>query len=288
MTSDHPAWLTGAIDFHVHAAPSLVERAQPDLELGRDAIEAQMRGIVIKSHAFPTIDRIASVNRALDAPILHGGITLNGPVGGLNVDAVQAALELGAAVVWLPTVWAANHARRLRRAGQDRFLGIRLPRPEEMITVSDGEEVRTQVKAIIGLAAEHGATVATGHVSPREIEAVVRACRNVGVTPLVNHPFFPVTDLSIEQQVALAEQGAVMEYCAFAIDDTPDHSIPAVRDAIEQVGPDQAVLATDYGQRSNPAVPGLSDFAEAVFEAGLPRSTVRTCLTETPGRLLAQ
>ncbi|WIV66396.1 DUF6282 family protein [Natrialbaceae archaeon AArc-T1-2] len=289
MTADGAGtrdWLEDAIDVHVHTAPDLVERAQDDLALARDALAAGMDGVVVKSHVLPTADRVAAVNRAVGEDVLAGGIALNGTVGGINPDAVETALELGAAIVWLPTLWAANHASRARAAGETHFVGQRVPSADEELVVARDGEVVPEMRAVIDLVAEYDAVVATGHVSPAEIEAVVDACVDAGATPMINHPFFRVTDLSIDRQADLADSGAVMEYCAYAIESTPGHTVERVAEAIERLGPDSCVLATDYGQADNPAVPGLASFGQAVYEGGVPESTVRTCLTETPSELL--
>lgn len=285
--SETPAsWLEGAIDVHVHTAPDLVDRAQDDVALAREARADGVSNVVVKSHTLPTVSRVAGVNRAIGEPVLSGGITLNGTVGGINPDAVEAALELGAAIVWLPTLWAANHAERIRDAGETHFVGQRVPDEDEELVVARNGRVTPMTRTVIDLVAEYNAVLATGHISPAEIEAVVDACAEAGVTPLVNHPFFHVTDLPIARQVDLARCGAVMEYCAYAIESTPEHTVERVARALEQIGPERCVLATDYGQAHNPPVPGLADFAEAVHEAGVPADDVRRCLTKTPGRLL--
>ncbi|MDQ2052226.1 DUF6282 family protein [Natronolimnohabitans sp. A-GB9] len=283
MTRD---WLEGAIDCHVHTAPAMVDREQADAALARDALEAGMAGVVVKSHVVPTVGRVDAVNDAVGERVLYGGITLNGSVGGLNLEAVETALELGAAIVWLPTTWARNHASRARAAGESTFVGQRVPTAEEDLIVAEDGEVTPPTRRIIELVAEHDAVIATGHVSPAEIEAVVDASASAGATCLINHPFFRVTDLSIDTQAALAERGAIMEYCAYAIESTPGHTAADVADALERLGPDHCVLATDYGQAGNPAVPGLGDYAQAVVDAGASVESVTQSLTATPASLL--
>ncbi|WP_265110701.1 amidohydrolase [Halosolutus halophilus] len=278
--------LYGAIDCHVHTAPDLVERYQTDLALAREAIQAGMRGVVVKSHVLPTVGRVDQVNEALGATVLHGGVALNGTVGGLNPDAVETALELGARIVWLPTAWAANHASQARAAGRSRFVGQRVPGSDEEIRVARDGEVTEATQRVVNLVAEHDATLGTGHASPEEIDAVVEACDAAGVRCLVNHPCFRLVDLPLERQVALAERGAVMEYCAYAVESTPDHSVDRLARAVNRIGPERCLLATDYGQAENAAVSGLATFAREVQEAGVPREAVRTMLTETPARVL--
>ncbi len=280
------ALLSGAVDVHVHTAPDLVDRYQTDVELAREAFEAGMRGVVVKSHVVPTVGRVDLVNEAVGENVLHGGIALNGSVGGVNPDAVEVALDLGADVVWLPTAWSANHAGQARAAGVERFVGQRVPGPDEELHVTTDGHLTPETRRVVELVADHDAVLGTGHVTPDRIEAVVNAAADAGARVLVNHPFFRVVDLSVERQVSLAERGAVMEYCAYAVQSTDGHTVDRVADAVERVGPENALLATDFGQATNPPVPGLAQFASAVLEAGCSRKTVRHLLTETPARLL--
>lgn len=276
----------GAVDVHVHTAPDLVERYQSDVELGRAARAADMAGIVVKSHVLPTVGRVDLVNEVLCEDVLYGGVALNGGVGGLNVDAARTALELGARIVWLPTAWSANHASQARAAGVDRFVGQRVPGPDEELPVARDGEVTARTQRIVDLVAEYDAALGTGHASPAAIDAVVDACADAGVTPLVNHPCFGVVDVPIDQQVSLAERGAVMEYCAYSVRSTDGHTVERVVEAVERVGAEHCLLATDFGQADNPPVPGLAAFLEGVVEAGLSRDTANRLVTDTPSRVL--
>lgn len=283
-----PAWdlLERALDLHVHTAPDLIARYGTDLEIARDARNAGMAGVVVKSHVVPTVTRAAVANEAIGEDVLYGGVALNGSVGGLNPDAVEIALDLGAEIVWLPTAWSANHASQARAAGEERFVGQRVPGPDEEISVVSGGSLVPEVERIVGLVEEADAVLATGHVGADATEAVVEACADAGVGCLVNHPFFRVVDLPIETQVGLAERGAIMEYCAYSVESTEGHDVDRVARAIDRVGPEHAVLATDFGQASNPPVEGLARFAGALLEAGLSVATVRTLLAETPRGVL--
>ncbi|WP_433629297.1 DUF6282 family protein [Halomicrococcus sp. NG-SE-24] len=278
--------LAGAVDLHVHTAPDLVDRFESDVDLARDAREAGMRGVVVKSHVVPTAGRVDLVNEAVGDDVLYGGIACNGTVGGLNRDAVETALELGAEIVWLPTAWSANHASQAREAGVDRFVGQRVPDADEDIPVAVDGEVTAATRTIIELVAEYDAVVGTGHASPAEVETVAAACADADTACLVNHPCFRVVDVSLDRQERLADLGAVMEYCAYSIQGTEGHTVDRVAEAIERVGAENAVLATDYGQAENPSVPGLRAFAEDVVDAGVSRKMVRRCLAETPADLL--
>lgn len=276
----------GAIDVHVHTAPDLIDRYESDLQLAHEAVRADMDAIVVKSHVVPTAGRVDLVNEAIGTDVLYGGIALNGTVGGLNRDAVETALKLGGKVVWLPTAWSRNHASAAREAGESRFVGQRVPDATEEISVVRDGAVTPPTREIIELAKEYDATIGTGHVSPRAADAIVDACNAIGVTCLVNHPFFRVVDVPLDRQVAMAEKGAIMEYCAYSAQSTPGHSVARVAEAIDRIGPENCLLATDFGQASNPPVPGLASFFESVVEAGVDREVAAKTVTETPARVL--
>lgn len=278
--------LEGAVDVHVHTAPDLVERFQHDVALAHRVREAGMRGAVVKSHVVPTAGRVELANEAVGERVLYGGVALNGSVGGVNPDAAEVALDLGAKAVWLPTAWSHNHASQARAAGVERFVGQRVPDAEEDLHVTEDGELTPTTRRVVDLVAEHDAVLGTGHVAPAAIEAVVDACADAGARCLVNHPFFRVLDLPVEQQAALADRGAVMEFCGYAVQSTEGHTVERVARAVERIGADRCLLATDFGQASNPPVEGLASFASALVDAGLSRETVRELVAETPADLL--
>ena len=106
--------LNGVIDMHVHTAPDICQRTYNDLELTAAAVHAGARAIVIKGHHCSTVARAALCNAynrtAFDSNsfVMYGGLVLNYETGGLNPKAVQTALEMGAKIIWLPTVDAEN------------------------------------------------------------------------------------------------------------------------------------------------------------------------------------
>lgn len=280
------ALLEGAVDVHVHTAPDLVERFQSDVALAHAVQDAGMRGAVVKSHVVPTAGRVDLANEALGEQVLYGGVALNGSVGGVNPDAAEVALDLGARFVWLPTAWSHNHASQARDADVERFVGQRVPDADEELHVADDGDLTPETQRVVDLVADHDAVLGTGHVHPDAIETVVDACADAGARCLVNHPFFRVLDLSVERQAALADRGAVMEFCGYAVQSTEGHTVERVAAAVERLGPENCLVATDFGQASNPPVEGLARFASALVDAGLDRETVRQLLCETPADVL--
>ena len=200
--------LNGVIDMHVHAAPDVCQRTYNDLELTAAAVRAGARAIVIKGHHCSTVARAALCNAynrmAFDsnAFVMYGGLALNYEAGGLNPKAVQTALEMGAKVIWLPTVDAENDCRKHGRSG-----GIRM-------TDSRGV-LLPELRRIFMLIKDYDAVLATGHISPEEIRCVIDSARNVGVQKIViTHPEYWVVDMSLEMQKELiSDYNVVLERC---------------------------------------------------------------------------
>jgi len=93
------------------------------------------------------------------------------------------------------------------------------------------------------------------------------------LTCLVNYPFFRVVNIPIERQADLADRGAIMEFCAYAVQSTDGHSVERVAEAVERIGPENCLLATDFGQADNPSVDGLAAFYEGIVEGGIDEGT---------------
>ncbi|MBR0257950.1 MAG: hypothetical protein IJQ58_09460, partial [Synergistaceae bacterium] len=160
--------LKGIIDMHIHSAPDIRQRKLDDLELMEAAVERGVRAIVIKSHHVPTMDRAALVNKIVSEKYgdatdfqMFGGLALNQSVGGLNPYAVEAALKLGAKIIWLPTNTAENHRRK---SGKDGGVAV----------VRDGRAVK-ELEPIFKLINEYDAVFETGHISAAECFPVVEA-----------------------------------------------------------------------------------------------------------------
>ena len=98
--------LEGVVDMHVHASPDLRPRRYDDFELCEAAAGVGARAVVLKSHLGDTTARAYLANRRNlethpdSAFQAVGSVTLNRCVGGINPEAVENALNLGAKVVW--------------------------------------------------------------------------------------------------------------------------------------------------------------------------------------------
>jgi len=153
--------------------------------------------------------------------------------------------------------------------------------------VDDDGAVLPALQQVLEVVADHGMLLATGHLSRDEIFAVVDAAVGCGVRDIViTHPDFPSQDLSIEDQLALARKGALLERCfvTFHTGKAPWERMVA---GIRATGVENNVLSSDLGQRRNPPVEdGLPLMADRMLAAGFSEDEVRT-VTVTNTRRVA-
>lgn len=276
--------LNGVIDMHVHTTPDVCQRTYNDVELTAAAVRAGARAIVIKGHHCSTVARAALCNvynRAAfesNAFVMYGGLALNCEAGGLNPKAVQTALEMGAKVIWLPTVDAENDCRKHGRSG-----GIRM---------TDGRGVLLpELRRIFMLIKDYDAVLATGHISPEEIRCVIDSARNVGVQKIViTHPEYWVVDMSLEMQKELiSDYNVVLERCFMQPLKSGQWVSNAERslEAIRKLGAESTILSTDCG---NPATPpweeSLRQYLQFMAGHNVSPEELRSMTKTTPARLL--
>ena len=286
--------LDGAIDTHLHASPSIFPRLMDAIEVAEAARAARMRGLVFKHHHTPTVDRAYYVHRAVPEVEVYGGITLNYAVGGLNPFAVDAALKLGAKIVWMPSVDARNHGVHFGELGK---FGSRLdygkPRfYEEAKGINifrDDGSLDPCLEPILDSIAEADVALATSHLSVEESKTLLDEALRRGVKRIVvTHVTFITAGLSIQDQRWMAERGAFLELCYNSLSPAwRCASIDEVVAAIREVGPEHYILSSDLGQVDNPPPPeGLRMYIRLLLEHGIEPHEVRTMVKENPERLL--
>jgi Family of unknown function (DUF6282) len=296
--TDHArALVRGAYDLHVHVAPDVVGRRIDDVSLALRCREVGLAGFALKSHYTSTAERAQVVSRAVAGVRAIGTIVLNGAVGGLNPLAVEIAARERARIVWLPTVDAVNEASArereyppgskvplwVRTQQELRELGVEA---QPVAVVDDDGRPLPALEEVLAVVARHRLVLATGHLGRDEIFTVVDAALAAGVDDVVvTHPEFPSQDLSLTDQAALAERGALLERC-FTTAHTGKCAWEHVVAGIRATGPERNVLSTDLGQPANPAVEdGLALFADRLLALGLTEQEIRVMTVENSTRL---
>ena len=292
------AWeaIQGAYDLQVHVAPDVIDRRIDDLDLAKEFLAHGLKGFVLKSHYIPTAERAAVVTKAVPGIEAYGAITLNHSVGGLNPVALEIAGRSGNKIVWFPTVDAANEtAGRLDGPNdklpfwakiQREIAAAGITRPP--MTVLNGEgKISEDARQCLELIAKHDMILATGHLGRHEIFPLVKEARAVGVKRIiVTHAEFPSQNLTAEEQIALADLGAIIEHC-FTTYHTSKCPWETVFANIRAVGIERTMLATDLGQKTNPPVAeGYAEFAQRLLEAGFTGKEINQMAATIPGSLV--
>jgi hypothetical protein len=280
----------GAIDMHLHFAPDTIPRKVDALELARRAKNAGMRAILLKCHASPTAALATLVEKAVPGIRVFGGLVLNESVGGINPEAVKAAIALGAKAIWMPTVSARNHLKHMKTTSAPAFLRTLGAVSGEGISIlGESGEVLPEVREIIALVKKADLILATGHLSSAEIRALAKEVKEAGLRKfVVTHPESAISWMSNEEQRALLPYGAWFERCYFATTKLGQSLDPAViAETIKEVGAETTVLSSDLGQVDNPdPLEGFRDYLESLLTCGISQEAIHIMIHENPSRLL--
>ena len=270
----------GGFDMHVHIAPDVVERKITDVGLAQRCGELGLAGFQLKSHYSSTAERARAVTEmAPDGVRAIGAITLNRAVGGLNPLAVEIAAREGARTVWFPTVNSANEQHEVHPAPPGARMPVWVAFELELIEAGHGGDPVAVVdadgalvpaaRAVLDVIARHDMVLATGHLSRDEIFVLVDGAVAAGVRQIVvTHPEFPSQSITVADQQALAERGALLERC-FTTPHTGKAPWELICRASREVGPEHTVWSSDLGQVFNPPVEdGLALMADQFLAAG--------------------
>lgn len=181
-------------------------------------LEAQQHhfsAFVVKDHYCPTMlsAYIAEKYVGDGSCRVFGGIALNNSVGGINLKAVDAAVAIGAKLVWMPTVSALRHKIMHSSKGVafPANKGMSVAEKPIMYLQEDGSLQPQVLEVLDYLAAHPDVILATGHGSRDEIDALIHAAVERGVQRiLVNHPHYMI-GASLEDMVAWSRLGAYIE-----------------------------------------------------------------------------
>lgn len=266
--------LTGAFDLHVHAGPDSSQARRLDaLDAARYAQEYEMAGFVLKSHDYPTAPLAHALTRVYPGLRVAGSIALNKQVGGLNPDAVQVAADLGARVVWMPTL------------GADFYLTSRGQGPGLRLT-DDSGGLLAEVEDILDIVQHRDLVLASGHVSPSESLALFEAAKSRGIGRMIaTHPTGIASDEELHEMVAL---GVYVEWTFLSCMPSVNNTMPeAIASSVRTLGVERCVVTTDFGRWMDPPpAEGMRMAIAALLEAGLEPEEVSTLVKANPLRLV--
>jgi hypothetical protein len=282
--------VVGVIDMHVHSHPDVFGRSMDDVDVATLARSRGMRGILLKNHISETASRAALVMRVVPGIEVFGGIVLNKAVGGINPDAVEWMHRVYGGrgrVVWLPTFESDKHVKTFSK-------------PDAVgLMVAPNGQVTPEMEAILKIIARENLLLATGHVHPEEIVAVVRRGRELGVKNIiVTHGLTNVPGLTMAQAKEIAALGAVIEVCYLQFQAGPNAPLAFlthwtqigakhVAQAVKEFGARSLVISSDLGQSANITHPdGLEVAIAAMKREGISDADIDTMMRKNPARLL--
>jgi hypothetical protein len=285
------ALLRDAIDMHAHTHPALFNRPIDDADLAQQAIDFGMRGVVLKDHDQATMGRAYHVSRMYPETTAFGAIVLNRSVGGINPYVVQAALQYGAKIVFMPSNHSKWHADYFQTPDYPQLGRMQKQLPGDGVTVFDESGALTpEAVEVVRLVADADACLATGHLSIAEIRALLDAATANGVTKfLVTHANWALCRLELDVQRELIAAGAYLEYVAVSCcspifwEQKPDE----LAEWIEALGGDRLVLSSDLGQASAPPhAEGMRMLLRSLLDVGASADELEKMTKANPATLL--
>jgi hypothetical protein len=251
--------LEGFMDTHIHTAPDIKPRALNDIEAAYEAKHEKMSAIVIKSHIESTASR-AKITEKISGFNVIGGVCLNSSIGGLNLEAVKTTAALDGKIIWFPTISA----------------------PEISINYENTED-------ILNIIAENSLVLATGHLKPDDIFLLIDYARSLKIKKIIiNHPLTSVVGACIDEQKEMSRH-AYLEHCFVACMEKHDNlDAKIIADAINEVGPERCIMATDFGQAHNlRPVEGMKIFINSMLEYGITKIDINKMCAQNPSKLFS-
>lgn len=264
--------IDGAYDLHVHSSPDLFPRIADDARMVADAARKGFAGVVMKNHFEGTGSRAQLAGQAVTGMKVYGGLVLNRYVGGLNPQAVEVALKMGARIIWMPTLDSACHRAAFGFGGGFLAQSSGVETQTEGISILREGALRSEVREIMALVKERGVALATGHVSFDEIRALVDEAAAQGFRKLIlTHPYDKAPGLSLEQVRALAQLHVRIEFVFCSI--TPNWRFTdaaTIAHCMKTIGPERFVISSDGGQAHNPMpADGYRQFVDVLAAEGI-------------------
>jgi hypothetical protein len=286
------ALLKGGVDLHCHSGPAAMPRILDHLEAMQDAASAGFRALLYKDHFYlgtPHAKMLETIYP--DSGVkLFSGIALNNATGGINPHAVDHAIKIGARIVWMPTLSAANHIAKAHTEGKSFPKTARkMLDPIPLSALDAGGQLTDQVKQVLDLIAEGDIILAGGHLPASELFPLFEEAQKRGVTKmLVNHPTY-IVGCSDEDIKGLVAIGVHMEHsiCMFIEGSGNQYDSQYLRHLIEIAGVDKTCLCSDLGLVGSPRpIEGYRQIIRALLDLQFSHQDIRTLIGDNSARLL--
>ena len=212
----------------------------------------------------------------------------NNTTGGLNPYVVDAQLNQGAKLVWMPTAQSANHIRSSHR--KSRLASNVQLKKSPGITVLDAYgDILDVVKEILDSIAAFDAILSSGHLHIYEIWKLFEEAKKRGVKRLlVNHPMYGL-HFTYQDITELAQFGALIEQSACLYVDSRFNvfSPEELKEHILAAGVEHSSIGSDLGQVDNPSpVEGMRQAIKMLLALGFSEDEVRLMVRDNSAKLV--
>ena len=284
--------LVGAVDLHCHSGPAAMPRTLDHHEALLDCAEAKFRALLYKDHFYLGTAHAMILEKLFPelGVKLFSGLALNNASGGINPHAVDHAAKLGAKIIWMPTLSAANHIDQASGAGKSfPKTAKKMLDPIPLRATDANGRLTDATLQVLDLIAEADIILAGGHLDAAEMiqvfeEAKRRGCKRL----LVNHPTYLIgcTDDDIR---ALVATGAHIEHsiCMWVEGKSKKFTPQDMIHLIEVAGVDRTILSSDLGLMGGPKpVEGFRQMVRLLLDQQVPKEDIRAMVSTNAARLV--
>ncbi|NNN18305.1 MAG: hypothetical protein HKL84_00450 [Acidimicrobiaceae bacterium] len=286
--------LVGTFDLHTHGYPEIhrgLGMAHDDFEQAEYAKSRGMAGYLLKSHIWPTMDRVYHIRQRVTDIKVVPSIVLNSLIGGISPGVLEAAVLQGAEAAFFPTWTSAND---LERKGFSRTIRKELPSLEPFMkeglsVFGPGGELTQNARDVLRVANDAEIVLSTGHLSGQECVALAREADRIGFRRLVfTHPDSRSVAASDEEISEAAKCGAFIEWTLHGMMPKSQRTKPqTVVEWIEKLGAKSCVLTTDvFGPSGLPEPDQLQMYLGLLAELGVSVEDIKQMSQTNPLALI--
>ena len=286
------ALLGGAVDLHCHSGPAAMPRVLDHHAAMQDAAGAKFRALLYKDHFYLGVAHAKLLEKLFpDTGVkLYSGLALNNASGGINPHAVDHAVKIGAKIIWMPTLSAANHLKKAETEAKNQPKpAVKLLDAIPLSVLDANGQLTDDTKQVLDLIAEGDIILAGGHLGVSELFPLFEEAKKRGVKKmLVNHPTY-VVGCSDEDIRGLVAMGVYMEHsiCMFVEGAAKHYDAQDLAHLIEVAGVDHTCLCSDLGLRGSPRpIEGYRQIVKMLLDLQFPEKDIRTLIGDNSARLL--
>jgi Family of unknown function (DUF6282) len=300
-----------AVDIHCHAH----EGQQDALAVAKLAAASGMKGLLFKSitgRDRTDVTGPAGVVREVDEALrrwcdeteiepitLWSGWVTSFIKGLPMLEAARQQLADGISAVWMPVFRSANTMNKVGGfpiwwggSTDPREFSDPLPWEQALkvgeYTLDEHGRLKPEYQEVFRMVADHDVMVSFAHGTHDELFAMADAVRDLGITKaVVDHPFSPFIDLSLEEMRQFASAGIYLNFTYDEISPLLGVNPADMANAILELGTDHVTLSSDAGEPLFPHTVEAIRLIRAHMEAfGLTDEQVHQTSSVNPSILL--